>query len=203
MKKDDRKEPFKKVSCGLFYKIETKKENYMEQIAEKLQELRKEKGLSQEGLALELGISRQTVSKWEAGGAVPSIENLIMLCRVFGVDITYFLSESEYAPAQAESKANTDSVDVKNSFDVEKALLNVLRRRGVVVGLWVNSFVLAIRIFITVCVGFLTISFDPAYISVSSAGLDIWHFVFSVIITVLVGVLEVYLILKVIKKPEM
>ena len=175
----------------------------MEKIAEKLQELRKEKGLSQEGLASELGISRQTVSKWEAGVAVPSIENLITLCRVLEVDITYFLPESEYAPAQAESKANTDSVDVKNSLDVEEALLSAMRRRGVVVGLWVNSFVLAIRIFITVCVGFLTISFDPAYISVTSAGLDIWHFIISVIVTALIGLLEVYLILKIAKKPKM
>ena len=175
----------------------------MEKIAEKLQALRKEKGLSQEGLALELGISRQTVSKWEAGVAVPSIENLITLCRVLGVDITYFLSESEYAPAQAESKENTDSVDVKNSFDVEKALLNVLRRRGAVIGLWVNSFLLAIRIFITVCVGIITIPLEGHDVAVTSSGLDIWHFIISVIITVLIGLLEVYLILKIVKKPKM
>ena len=175
----------------------------MEQIAEKLQELRKEKGLSQEGLASELGISRQTVSKWEAGVAVPSIENLIMLCRVLGVDITYFLPESEYAPAQAESKANTDSVDVKHSLDVEEALLSAMRRRGVVVGLWVNSFLLAIRIFITVCVGIITIPLEGHDVAVTSSGLDIWHFIISVIITVLIGLLEVYLILKIVKKPKM
>ena len=175
----------------------------MEKIAEKLQELRKEKGLSQEGLASELGISRQTVSKWEAGVAVPSIENLITLCRVLGVDITYFLSESEYAPAQAESKANTDSVDVKNSLDVEEALLSAMRRRGVVVGLWVNSFLLAIRIFITVCVGIITIPLEGHDVAVTSSGLDIWHFIISVIITVLIGLLEVYLILKIVKKPKM
>lgn len=49
--------------------------------------LRREKGLSQAELAEELGITRQTVSRWEAGLAVPSGENLIALSRVYGVTV--------------------------------------------------------------------------------------------------------------------
>ena len=44
---------------------------------EKLQKLRKEKGMSQEALADELGVSRQAVSKWENGQVYPETEKLI------------------------------------------------------------------------------------------------------------------------------
>ena len=52
---------------------------------EKLLALRKQSGLSQEELGLELGVSRQTVSKWENGSADPSTTNLLALAKLYGV----------------------------------------------------------------------------------------------------------------------
>lgn len=52
-----------------------------------LQELRKKNGLSQEELADKLGVSRQAVSKWERGEALPDIENLIALAKLYGVSL--------------------------------------------------------------------------------------------------------------------
>ena len=52
---------------------------------EKLQELRKARGWSQEELAGQIHVSRQALSKWESGGAVPDPENIIALSRLFGV----------------------------------------------------------------------------------------------------------------------
>ena len=52
---------------------------------EKLQTLRREKGLSQEALAELLGVSRQAVSKWESGGAYPETDKILTLCDLFGV----------------------------------------------------------------------------------------------------------------------
>ena len=46
---------------------------------EKLLALRKQAGLSQEELGLELGVSRQTVSKWEAGQSYPDFQRLVLL----------------------------------------------------------------------------------------------------------------------------
>ena len=60
---------------------------------EKLQKLRKEKGMSQEALAYELGVSRQAVSKWENGQVYPETEKLIQLGRLFHVSIDYLLNE--------------------------------------------------------------------------------------------------------------
>lgn len=47
---------------------------------EKLVNLRKSKGLSQEELGMELDVSRQTISKWEAGRSYPNFQRLVMNC---------------------------------------------------------------------------------------------------------------------------
>lgn len=65
---------------------------------EKLQALRKARGWSQEELAGQIHVSRQTLSKWESGGAVPDTENVIALSRLFGVSTDYLLlAEGETA----------------------------------------------------------------------------------------------------------
>ena len=51
---------------------------------EKLYQLRRERSLSQEGLASALGVSRQAVQKWESGAASPDTNNLIALSDFFG-----------------------------------------------------------------------------------------------------------------------
>ena len=55
--------------------------------AEKLMELRKARGLSQEELGFRLDVTRQTVSKWETGQTTPEMEKLIALSALFGVSI--------------------------------------------------------------------------------------------------------------------
>jgi len=62
---------------------------------EKLVHLRKEKGLTQLELAETMRVSRQTVSKWEAGGSLPSTENLRSLSELYGVPVDYLLNEGE------------------------------------------------------------------------------------------------------------
>lgn len=62
---------------------------------EKLQELRKHKGLTQEELADQLFVSRTAVSKWESGRGYPNIESLKAIARFFGVTIDQLLSGDE------------------------------------------------------------------------------------------------------------
>lgn len=62
---------------------------------EKLQMLRKEKGMSQEGLAEMLGVSRQAISKWESGAAFPETEKMIALCDIFGVTLDSLIRDGE------------------------------------------------------------------------------------------------------------
>lgn len=63
-------------------------------IGEKIKNKRKELNLTQEYLAKELNISRQAVSKWEKGVSEPSMDNLVKLSEIFGVDIDYFRKDS-------------------------------------------------------------------------------------------------------------
>ena len=62
------------------------------EIAERLTNLRKEKGFSQEELAAQLGISRQAISKWERGEASPDTDNLISLSKIYGIGLDELLN---------------------------------------------------------------------------------------------------------------
>ncbi len=62
---------------------------------EKLQRMRKEKGLSQEALAEMLGVSRQAISKWESGGSYPEMSHLITLSEIFGVTLDSLVKDGE------------------------------------------------------------------------------------------------------------
>ena len=73
---------------------------------ENLQRLRKAAGLSQEDVAKKLFVSRQSVSKWENGGAEPGIENLKALARLYGVSVDELVGncEPEEPPARDEAE---------------------------------------------------------------------------------------------------
>ncbi len=72
------------------------------QLNEKLVSLRKEKGLTQLKVAEELDISRQAISRWESGVAMPSTENLRCLSELYRVPIDYLINEDSERPAQVE-----------------------------------------------------------------------------------------------------
>ena len=61
--------------------------------SENLKILRKQKGLTQEALAIKLHITRQTISKWEKGLSVPDAEQLVRLAEVLEVPITQLLGQ--------------------------------------------------------------------------------------------------------------
>ena len=71
-------------------------------LEEKLVSLRKAKGLSQLKLAEMMNVSRQAISRWEVGAAVPSIENLRFLSRLYGVSIDYLVNEESTDPVPFE-----------------------------------------------------------------------------------------------------
>ena len=78
---------------------------------EKLQELRKQKGLTQEELAKDLYVSRTAVSKWESGRGYPSIDSLKEISSYFSVTIDDLLSgEKIISIAEKENKSNLQSM---------------------------------------------------------------------------------------------
>lgn len=62
-------------------------------LAEKIMELRKKNGWSQEELAFQMDVSRQSVSKWESGASIPDLERILKLSQLFGVSTDYLLKE--------------------------------------------------------------------------------------------------------------
>ena len=77
-------------------------------LAEKILQCRKKAGLSQEALAERIGVSRQAVSKWETGEAMPELSTVVALANEFGVTTDWLLSDEEEIPA-AETPKPTPS----------------------------------------------------------------------------------------------
>lgn len=111
--------------------------------SEKLQILRKEKGLSQEKLAELLSVSRQAVSKWESGQTYPEIEKLIVLSDLFEITLDDLLRDRY---TEVENKDNNE-IKVKGENDEdfeEKDELIILGGfiAGTAIGLVTNNFML-------------------------------------------------------------
>ena len=69
----------------------------------RIQELRRQKGLSQEALGEALGVSRQAISKWESDTTIPEVDKLVALSRLFGVSVGALLGvEEEPEPGETE-----------------------------------------------------------------------------------------------------
>ena len=84
--------------------------------ANRLYELRKKHGLSQEELAEKLGVSRQAVSKWERSEASPDTDNLIALAKIYGLSLDELIfgekkSEENSEPTSNDKKAE-NKVDI-------------------------------------------------------------------------------------------
>ena len=113
---------------------------------EKLQELRKSRGLTQEELAEELYVSRTAISKWESGRGYPSIDSLKEISNYFSVTIDELLSsEKLLSIAERENKTN-----LRNMCDLLFGLLDVFAIVLIVLPLYpnvVDGFVYSVNLF--------------------------------------------------------
>ena len=80
--------------------------------ANRLYELRKKNGLSQEELADKLGISRQAVSKWERGNGFPDVSLLMPVCEELNVSVNELLSGEKLQEEEYQKKAEENLVEV-------------------------------------------------------------------------------------------
>lgn len=79
------------------------------ELNEKLQELRKQRGLTQEELAEKLYVSRTAISKWESGRGVPNIESLKAISKFFAVTLDDLLSSDELLVIAEEDHSKRES----------------------------------------------------------------------------------------------
>ena len=92
--------------------------------ADKLIDLRKKNGWSQEELAEKLNVSRQAVSKWEGAQSVPDMSRIIQLSELFGVTTDYLLKD-ELEVAEPSAEKDTDSLTRTVDLEEANAFLNV------------------------------------------------------------------------------
>lgn len=112
---------------------------------EKLLKLRKEKGLSQEELGMEMQVSRQTVSKWEAGQSYPDFTRLVMLSDFLDMTLDELVKDIDVQEVRENSLTNEkiDSI-YRVSQDVDSIFQNRILK-DIIKGIkWfiVGSFIL-------------------------------------------------------------
>ena len=98
-------------------------------LADKIIDLRKKNGWSQEELAEKLNVSRQSVSKWESAQSIPDMGKIIRLSELFGVSTDYLLKD-EMEIADAVDVPETDSVVRTVSMEEASAFLQQKAQNG-------------------------------------------------------------------------
>ena len=96
----------------------------------KLYELRKQKGFSQEELANRLNVSRQTVSKWEVGDSTPDMEKLIAISDLFEISLDELVLDKTSEPSSAAQSAKPDIYSEIKTDIKEKVLTDSNRKKA-------------------------------------------------------------------------
>lgn len=112
----------------------------MESIGEKIFNLRKEKGVSQEKLANGLKVARFTVSRWETNAAQPTAENIKALSEFFGVKLSYFFDTAE-AAAEADDAQPTEVIPQEIK---KESKFKILKIAFAVAGMVLLAFLVAV-----------------------------------------------------------
>ena len=105
----------------------------------KLYELRKQKGFSQEELANRLNVSRQTVSKWELGDSTPDMEKLVAISDLFGISLDELVMNKAPEPAHAPQTAKSELYT-----DIKEKVLTDKNRKKAKKGLKIGAIALGI-----------------------------------------------------------
>lgn len=151
----------------------------------KLQELRKNKGLTQEELAEALYVSRTAISKWEQGRGYPNIDSLKEISNYFSVSIDELLSgEKLITIAEKENKNN-----INNLCDLLFGIIDIFSFLLILLPIYPNAidgFIYSVNLL--------------SYTETTSLNLITYWIMFSTLI--LIGILKIFLTKKEIKKPN-
>lgn len=107
----------------------------------KLYELRKQKGFSQEELANRLNVSRQTVSKWEVGDSTPDMEKLVAISDLFGISLDELVLDKVPEPVPEVQPAKPD-IYSEIKADIKANVLTDSNRKKIKKGLKIAGIIL-------------------------------------------------------------
>lgn len=117
-------------------------------LEKKLVRLRKKEGMSQADVSEKLNVSRQAVSRWEAGDSRPSIENLQALCKLYNVKLNDLLDESN-----EEVPIEMFSFQVSSLEKDQSLCRELIKSRGKTISLLLNEIPFIVTISCGVCHG--------------------------------------------------
>lgn len=93
-------------------------------LGEKLLDLRKKLGLSQEEVAEKLNVSRQTISKWETGQTVPELFKVKLLSELYNVSYDYLISSSQISEDLTSIENIVDEIDWTSAWSKKYPVLS-------------------------------------------------------------------------------
>lgn len=187
----------------------------MVKIGKKISQIRKLKGFTQESLAEKIGVSRQTVFKWESDAMQPTFDKMQALCSVFGVDVEYFTREEGVIPpvkeegrlSETENPAKTiavsQAIPVEEAVAVSEEMNSADRiktekrekriRRGLLIAIIVGAILAVASISVTVIVALIGFSTNVGNLAVNSSRLDKWTFFCVLALSILLCLVEMVL----------
>lgn len=110
-------------------------------IAERLQELRKQAGYSQEQVAEIMGLSRQAISKWESGQGKPEIDNIVKLTEIYDVSADYILFGTEKVSVPVPEKK-----ELSHEYKKAIGIIAIIAATAIVTVLFITALGLLSRL---------------------------------------------------------
>ena len=165
-------------------------------LKDNIKNLRKEKGLSQEELAIKLNVVRQTVSKWERGLSVPDSSMLIILANELDTTVSELLGEPVAEPTTDDLKILSEKLEVINLQLAKRSITKVKTIRWILISLCAVIVVIFIALASTNSF-YLNWNYNDPELAVAGTILHGFEFLFVrlapiVFLTSVVGVVVTY-----------
>ena len=99
-------------------------------LAEKITELRKKNGWSQEELAEQLDVSRQSISKWESAQSTPDMNRILKMSDIFGVSTDYLLKDEMVMLPEERCRNKKRKIHIDNEEATQKWAALFMYKKG-------------------------------------------------------------------------
>lgn len=134
-------------------------------LSERITELRKKSGLSQEELAEKLDVSRQAISRWESGATAPDAENLIKLSKIFNVSTDYLLCVEKETASENENKRE-EKKEIFNERFISYKIRDLIEDHGHKV----CYFMIVMHVLALILLGFMAYNYLHPFIMFMGSG---------------------------------
>lgn len=159
----------------------------MNELGRKIKSLRRNNDISQEAMAFDLGVARQTVSKWERGSMKPTTENLLAVCEYFNVEMDYFFSGDNNDVTKTDIQESVETAAENIVETVATVAIDKKSKRKTVIilaSIIATTVVFVISLFIGIISIILNLPSNKGFETVSRLELD-WGIIVCLILALI------------------